>query len=221
LDNATLHHEESTEEKCTETSTAFSIPFEEITNTDRPNLSTESPTESTTYRHDNDTTESQFDKNPESSSVAENARNQGEPTNSGDGSSIPVGTAAIFEPQQDVLPSEQKESHPPVNNSLTPANHEDMKNSTLSLDEVATGVTASDSTSADEEVTTDFVNEIRGNGNAKMLEICEGKEFIRQNNSVVQMINNFELIVLIILIIIPQITRLRRTPRISRFYRYA
>jgi len=166
LDNATLHHEESSKDKC-ETSTAFSITFEEITDTDRPNLLTESPTESTIYRHDN---ESQFDKNSEPSSVAEDAHNQKKPINSGGGGTIPI---AIFEPQQDVLPPEQKESHPPVNNSLTPANH-DIKNSTLSLDEVATGVTESDSTSADEKVTTsDFANEIRGNdGNAKISEIC-------------------------------------------------
>ncbi|KYN37341.1 Selenoprotein Pa [Trachymyrmex septentrionalis] len=161
LENVThLHHESSSEE---ERETASSILLEKITNdSDRANFSTNSPTESTTNQYDSDATESRFD---EDHLNAESTPGQEDSTNSESDGTVSTGTAAIFESQSDMLPPEQKESHPSTNNnSLTTANHEDTTaDSTLLLDEPATEVTESDSTFADQEMTSNFANEIRDN----------------------------------------------------------
>ncbi|XP_011065269.1 PREDICTED: uncharacterized protein LOC105152595 isoform X3 [Acromyrmex echinatior] len=154
-----LHYESSSEEE-RETSIASSILLENITSdSDRANFSTES----TTYQYDSDAAKSRFD---EDHLNAESISSQEDSTNSQSDATVSTGTAAIFESQSDVLPPEQKESHPPTNNnSLTIANHEDTTaDSTLLLDEPATEVTESDSTFADEEMmTSNFANEIRDN----------------------------------------------------------
>ncbi|KAG5311321.1 SELPA protein, partial [Acromyrmex insinuator] len=154
-----LHYESSSEEE-RETSTASSILLENITSdSDRANFSTEF----TTYQYDSDAAKSRFDKDHLN---AESISSQQDSTNSESDATVSTGTAAIFESQSDVLPPEQKESHPLTNNnSLTTANHEDTTaDSTLLLDEPATEVTESDSTFADEEMmTSNFANEIRDN----------------------------------------------------------
>ncbi|KYM84705.1 Selenoprotein Pa [Atta colombica] len=152
-----LHHESSSEEE-RETSTASSILLENITNDfDRANFSMKS----TTYQYDSDATESRFDEDHLNAKIIPG---QEDSTNSGSDATVSTGTVAIFEPQSDVLPPEQKESHPTNNNSLT-ANHDDTTaDSTLLLDEPATEVTESDSTFADQEMmTSNFANEIRDN----------------------------------------------------------
>jgi len=169
-----LHHESSEEER--ETSTASSILLENITNdSDRANFSMES----TTYQYDSDATESRFNEDHLIAKIIP-GRDQEDLTNSESDATVSTGTVAIFEPQSDVLPPEQKESHPTNNNSLT-ANHEDTTaDSTLLLDEPATEVIESDSTFADQEMmTSNFANEIRGsNGSAKLLDLRE-KNFSR------------------------------------------
>lgn len=168
LENATLRHESSSEEE-REASTASTVPLEEITN-DSPVVWTESPMESTTYRYDGAT---ELEDRPD----AGGTRDRENPVNSGeeDGTIIPV---AIFEPQRDVLPPEQAGSPPPANNnSLSPANHGD---SPLLLDKPATDETENDSTPADEETTTDLVDEVRGNEeNAKMSDLRESSPSTR------------------------------------------
>lgn len=177
LENAAVHHNESFLEKEREVSTAFSISIlpEELTNntnhpnlstesltestndTDRPNLSMKSSTESTTYRYDS-TKESRFDEDhPEST------RDQEDLTNFKDGSTIPDGTTSTFESQRDIFSSEQTGSPSVNDNSFTSASYGNTTDRTLLLDEPAVGET--DSTSADEETTTmtDFADEAQGN----------------------------------------------------------
>lgn len=143
LENATPRHESSS-------STASSISLEEI-NTDHPIVLTESSTESTIYRYNNDVTESRFDENRLD---AEGTRDQEISTNSKSGT-ISSGTAATFEPQRDVFsPTQVEAPHPLVNNSLTPVNNRDR---TLLLDEPEIDETESDSTPTDERTTLDLV----------------------------------------------------------------
>lgn len=174
LDNVThLHHESSSEEK-RETSTASSILLEKITNdSDRGNFSMESPTESTIYQYDSDATESRFDEDHP------NTESTSDPTNSGSGGSVSTGTTMIFESQWDVLPPEQEGFHSSTNNnSLITANHEDTTaDSTLLLDEPVTEVTESDSTFADQEMTSNFANEIQGSNESVKLSNLREKNF--------------------------------------------
>lgn len=161
LENATIYHDQASLEEQREASTAFSTLLEEITNdTDRPDLSTESPTESTTYdRYDNDATEFQFED-----TVGTQDQEDLDLENSENGGTVPSKIATTFEP--DVLSSEKKESDSPANNnSLILANHGDTTDPILLRDDdLMIGVTESDSTSANEETTTSsFRDEIRDN----------------------------------------------------------
>lgn len=162
LENATLHHDESEEER--RASTASSIPLEEITSdTNHLNLLTES-SESATYRYDNDATESsRFDESHPDA--------QEDSMTSKGGGTVPSGTATTFEPQLHVLPPEQAGSHPSANNSV--ANHGDTTDRILLLDEPAASVTKSDSTFVEETtMTSDFADKIRGN-DTKILDFRE------------------------------------------------
>ncbi|XP_012529986.1 uncharacterized protein LOC105833090 [Monomorium pharaonis] len=154
LENSTLHHDESEEKRETST-TASSTFLEEITSDiDHSNLSTESSTESTTHRYDSDATESRFD---EDYSNAEATWMDQEDSMTEDFSEI----AVTLEPQS--LPPEQTRgtSRPLMNNNSTISTyHGNTADRALLLDEPT--VTESDSTSAEETMTTlNIVDKIR------------------------------------------------------------
>ncbi|XP_011871383.1 PREDICTED: uncharacterized protein LOC105563963 isoform X2 [Vollenhovia emeryi] len=159
LENATLRQDSSSEEEREASSVSSSLP-EEITNDAGLIVSTESPTESTTYRYNNSATESRFDKDRPD---AEGTPDQEDPTNSwSGGTSTSSETATTFELQRDVYSTEQAGSSL-ADNSPTPATLGNHGDRTLSLDEQATDEAESDSTPADGETTstTDLADEVR------------------------------------------------------------